>query len=240
VGLDLPPRTPLIEGVPGLRVPENRDKRGYRGCGGRECAISRLIAIHGVILTRARVAGGWVRASPPPLLLTATAMCHRATLAWPWLHSQAGHDQGPSRGSHRVPPWHSFSIDWHPPRAVSLLRPLISQNVKLAALDLELSSATNFRPRQCARQMRNSFVGGVQNSLLRRLKWRAAIRAPSASYFSEAVGIETYDIRCEYSERPLANAAASANVRVKRRKAALADDMTRIRRLQQYRRRRSK
>jgi hypothetical protein len=46
MGLDLPPRTPLIEGVPGLRVPENRDKPAYRDFGGVEFAISGLIAIH--------------------------------------------------------------------------------------------------------------------------------------------------------------------------------------------------
>jgi hypothetical protein len=71
VGLDLPPRTPLIEGVPACGVRENRDKRGYRGCGGVDFAISRLIAIHSVILTRARVAGGWVRA------LATTTVTHR-------------------------------------------------------------------------------------------------------------------------------------------------------------------
>jgi hypothetical protein len=62
VGLDVPPRTPSLRACPACGVRENRDKRGYRGCGGRGGAISRLIAIHGVILTSARVAGGWVRA----------------------------------------------------------------------------------------------------------------------------------------------------------------------------------
>jgi hypothetical protein len=35
-----------IGGVPGLRVRENRDKPAYRGFGGVDFAISRLIAIH--------------------------------------------------------------------------------------------------------------------------------------------------------------------------------------------------
>jgi hypothetical protein len=52
-------------------VPENRDKRGYRGYGGVDFAISRVIAIHGVILTSARVAEGWVRA------LATTTVTHR-------------------------------------------------------------------------------------------------------------------------------------------------------------------
>jgi hypothetical protein len=36
-------------------VPENRDKRAYRGCGGRGCAINRLIAVRNVIMYGARV-----------------------------------------------------------------------------------------------------------------------------------------------------------------------------------------